>query len=437
MACPDSDCIARNSPKPESIGNSPSRESDHSLENEAAELAESGNLIVPVSERGESPTVEAPAASTPAGPFPFIPPRVAASANLAHSTIAQASEATLRRHQAIRTYDDLERRCIELGSAEYLIDGILPTRSIGLLVGDSGLGKSALLYQAAICIAGGVPFLGHTVRQGRVLYLDYENGLKDSQEMARRLCEHLGLSAVPPEFYFWNYNDCSNLYGSPGNTIFDMINLIRPSLTIIDSLTAFQPQIEEKNAIATEVFQSFRRAIRDWGTTVWGVHHTKKPSTKPGEAPPALDEGDGQKWFLQARGPRALINGSDVRLGVDLPGVSVAVRNSQTGSGNHVALIMRGFGRVRGEIGPLFIARSYDSEGEPMGYRCMIGVGLLFNPDQQAAFTRLPRTFSFGDAQRAYGRGPQATTDFLQKCQRQGLLRKQGRGRYEKREVTE
>ena len=63
--------------------------------------------------------------------------------------------------------------------ASYLVEGLIPTRSVDIVVGDSGIGKTPLMYQLAMCVAAGITFLGHKVQQGRVLYLDYENGIED------------------------------------------------------------------------------------------------------------------------------------------------------------------------------------------------------------------------------------------------------------------
>jgi hypothetical protein len=390
------------------------------------------------------PAVDSPPATPPAiiiplrlAPAPFVTPRISPASVVASNPLIAASLPALRKHFAVRTHDELALRCSELGGTSYVIEDLFPARSIGIVVGDSGFGKSPLLYQAGICVAAGVPFLGQAVSQGKVLYLDYENGLQDSLEMTRRLSSHLGLEAVPAEFTMWHYNDCSSDYSKEDHTIFDMIKALRPRLTIIDSLSAYCPEAEDKNSAVTPVFQGFRRAIRDFETTIVVVHHIKKPSNKPSEQPTPLDECDPKEWLFQTRGARALINSSDVRLAVGMPGVSGGLRNTQHAPGDRLALVLRGFGRIRGEIGPLFIARVHDEEHEPLGYRHLRGVDLLFNDDQEAAFERLPPSFTTGEAERIYERGSQATSDFLNKCIRSKLLRKVGRGRFEKCEGTE
>jgi AAA domain len=356
--------------------------------NEGADSANIDHTPVVLAETAARITAAPP--TTTGVPFQFVRPRVLAAPMAASNPAIEASRPLIRRHFTIRNYDELQQRCLELGAVDYLVEGLLPARSVGIVVGDSGLGKSPLLYQAGICIAAGVPFLGYPVRRGPVLYLDFENGLQDSLSMMRQLSRHVGLEAPPADFDVWNFNDCSPSFGTEGHTVFDIFKFSRPTLIIIDSLSAYQPEIEEKNSIATGVYKALRGVIRDFGTTVLGVHHIRKPSTKPSESPAPLEDSDIRQWFLQTRGPRSLINASDVRLAVDVPGTSVGIRNAHPAARSQIALVLRGFGRVHGEIGPVYIARAFDDEGEPVGYRRMAGIELLFNERQEETLSQLP-----------------------------------------------
>jgi hypothetical protein len=128
-----------------------------------------------------------------------------------------------------------------------------------------------------------------------------------------------------------------------------------------------------------------------------------------------------------------LINGCDVRIGID---IHRRRRASLLADTSDVALVIGGFGRVRGSLPTTFVARILDEEGEPQGYEKMSGTKLLFNSDQEEAFRKLPVVFRFKDAERSYGRGAQATTDFLKKCINVGIMRKNGR-EYRKVAVAE
>jgi len=307
-----------------------------------------------------------------------------------------------RQRWGLHTPATLGERARELTGTGYLVEGLLPSRSIGLLLGDSGLGKSPLVYQLGICVAAGLPFLGRATRQGRVVIADFENGIADSCEMIERISHFLGLPGPPSEdqFLIWTLNDCLPRYGQVGHDLLDMLQDVKPALAIIDSLGSSNPEAEEKNSSATRMLQQFRKLGRDHGTTSVPVHHRRKQSRKAEESAGPLESTmHPRRWFQDARGASALVNGADIRLGVDDPDLSAVQKNE-------VALVVRGYGRIRGEIGPLYLARVPDETGEPVGYRLVTGPELL-NEDQRAAFGKLSQHFTFKDAKHAYSRADQ------------------------------
>lgn len=57
----------------------------------------------------------------------------------------------------------------------YVIQSLVPERSVGFLVGESGAKKTFCALQMAICVATGIDFAGLPVRQGSVLYFAPED----------------------------------------------------------------------------------------------------------------------------------------------------------------------------------------------------------------------------------------------------------------------
>jgi hypothetical protein len=96
-----------------------------------------------------------------------------------------------------------------------------------------------------------------------------------------------------------------------------------------------------------------------------------------------------------------------------------------------IAMVMKGFTRINGEFGPLYVARVFDADGKPIGYRRMIGADLLFNYEQAKAYENLPAEFTFSEARRLLNKGDQSTTNFLKKCEDLGLIKHVGR-KYQK-----
>ncbi len=75
---------------------------------------------------------------------------------------------------ALAYFDDAAAH-VELGD-DYLIDGVLDRKSLGVIYGDSTVGKTFFCLHMAYCIATDTPFFGRKTRKGAVLYVAAESG---------------------------------------------------------------------------------------------------------------------------------------------------------------------------------------------------------------------------------------------------------------------
>jgi AAA domain-containing protein len=319
------------------------------------------------------------------------------------------------RHHLLRP-QDVDRVCAQSHRYTGLVAGFIAHRSISMLIGDSGLGKSPLAYQLALCVAGGIPFLGMPTEQGPVIYADFENNLEDGRDMRNGLCKFLGLPQTPEHFYLW----------SPASDPSGGLNLeatctdLRPAFCIIDSLRSYDPAFEKADH-AGERMNSLHKAAHRGGAAILAIHHIRKPDQ---EGTPSLDGEDTvlMQWLNQASGARAIINQSDSRIGADLP---------KRGRGGD--MVFKWFRRTHGEGGPLYLERVFDDENSPVGYRLAIGVELLGNPAQEQAFEKLPQEFRFREAVKIYGRSDDPTSKWPKRCVAVGILEQVARGTYRKR----
>jgi RecA-family ATPase len=149
------------------------------------------------------------------------------------SLIGPVPAATLTKW-GLHTPQSLRERTHRLNGSSYLVDRLFPFRSVGFLLGDSGLGKSPLWYQLAICVASGTAFLGRAVSKGRAVIVDFENGLVDVQELVERISRYLGLPEPPSDLLIWSVNDCPANFGQHNHTVLEMLREVRPALAIID-----------------------------------------------------------------------------------------------------------------------------------------------------------------------------------------------------------
>lgn len=306
---------------------------------------------------------------------------------------------------------EVDRICAEDAKTRFIIEDLLPAKSIAIVAGDSTIGKSPLVCQLGLCVAAGVPFLGMKTDQRRVLYFDLENSLLDCKGMQDALVQFLGLGNTPGDFL---------LVTEPGD-LEHLISEVKPGLVVIDSLRAFRPDVTEKNPVAGEWLKEIRGLARKYNCSFVFIHHLRKP--KSGEQSLALTgETRVVNWLLEMEGPRALVNQTDVRVAV------------AEGDGNPAALKVKWSRRVYGDSPLVFLERIYDNGGEAAGYRPVTGADFL-SPKQKDALAKLPNPpaeFSFKDAKQALGEGDNRTGEFLRDSKQLGLVEKLGRNRYRK-----
>jgi len=333
------------------------------------------------------------------------------------ATPGETAVASQRHSHGFVTLGELERIC-RAQPSNHIVEGLIPADDVHVAVGDSGLGKTPWAYQLGLCVASGKMFLGHAVKQGRVLYYDLENGREEILEVSRSLCGYLGISSFPPEFH---------VLRDEGNPVplRDAAEEHSPLLVIVDTLRAFRPGAESKNEEMASFLGECKRVARQYHCAILLLHHIRKPGEN---AVPLLETSPVLEWLLQASGARALINQTNTRIAFDVPrgGLSQA---------SDAALVVKSFVKMRGESGPFYLARVLDGDGEPVGYRRIVGCQLLGNQEQEEAFRRLPdapKQFTFKEARYAYGKTDNPTRQWLKKCEAAGLIRQAGRGTYEK-----
>jgi hypothetical protein len=306
----------------------------------------------------------------------------------------------------------LEQLCQEQPTS-YVVEGLLPADDVHVAVGDSGLGKTAWAYQLGLCVASGKPFLDSPVQQGRVLYFDMENGREEILQVGRSLCTYLGIEAFPKNFLI--RSDEAHM------TLADAAAQFKPALVIVDTLRPFRPDAEKTNDEMGKFQQELKAIARKERCAILLLHHVRKPGEL---GVPALEDTDILEWLQQASGARALINQTNTRIAFD---------RSRKAAHADSALVMKSFVKMKGESGPVYIERVCDPQGDPIGYRRIVGVELLGNGEQQTAFARLPEQFTFKEAKFIYDKSDDPTNKWLKKCMAAGLIEKlEKRGLYSK-----
>jgi hypothetical protein len=265
-----------------------------------------------------------------------------------------------------------------------------------------------------MCVSAGMPFLGRPVKQGSVMIFDAENPVRPGRILLSQLRKHLGLEDCPElPLHYWNINAPAEDYGKKGHTFKDYIRMAQPRLVILDPVYAFYPKIENSSQDATEAWQDLRKLMAEVGCSVIGVAHLRKDSANPKARVAPLEKVDNSKmWLQQTRGSSALINGVDLRLGVDAPA-----------SKTDAALILRGFLRLDGELAPIYVNRKFDEDGKPQGYDLGAGPEPFANRHEREVYQALPDRFRYKDVVTRYGgNSDNAVKKFVDKCQQAGMI---------------
>lgn len=295
---------------------------------------------------------------------------------------------------------------------EWMVDGLLMERSVNLLVGDSGLGKTPFGVSLGICIAAGIPFMGREVRQGRVLYCDTESTQHDFNRIIGSVSRTMGLSAPPQDFFFWSPYWTDRVLDAPlSRQLFEHVEAVKPTLAFVDPLRTFWPHADQKGDEAMRMITAMRKL-----DTSWLITHHRRKERQDGFMPTRLAD-DPQGWFQAAAGVLALINHTDARLGAEKQ------------SSGEAELLIGGFVRSFGPINPLYLAREYDDAGKAQGYRSVMGSGFLSDSEREV-WNSLGGTFRYKDVKRALGGNSDSNTKrLLGKLQSLGLAQPDAKGK--------
>lgn len=189
---------------------------------------------------------------------------------------AAPSKFVLTAPGALRLYSTEE--LMHLPPPEWLIQDILTTGSQGsmnVIYGESGIGKSFIALDAAMSVGAGIPWQGHSTRQGLAVYVSAE-GTAGLGQRARAWLQWKGLD--PGDSHIAWLMESVPVYDASEEldillARFDELHE-QPALVVIDTLA--RCFIGDENA--TEDMSKFIRGcdrIRiECGSAVLAIHHT-------------------------------------------------------------------------------------------------------------------------------------------------------------------
>lgn len=154
---------------------------------------------------------------------------------------------------------------------QWLVDGLIPGRTVTMLGGDGGVGKSILALQLATVVAAGRPWLGRDVGAGVAMHLTAED---DAAELHRRVADivaaeglaldeldRLLLSSLAGEDALLATVDQKTKALAPTNLFLDLeaqIAAHQPALVVLDTLADLHAAQENDRAHARQFIGMLR-----------------------------------------------------------------------------------------------------------------------------------------------------------------------------------
>ena len=172
--------------------------------------------------------------------------------------------------------DDLRK----LPDLEWMVDGVLPMTGIGLVIGQSGAGKSFVTLDLLARVSLGLPWFGHDSRRRKTVYV----GLEGRAGIKRRIeaWERQNGSQVPDGFAVV----LDTLKLTEQEDVHDLARAIlnaggEGGLIVIDTLAQASPGIDENSSadmgLVIEALQRLQALV---GGLVLAVHHMGKDTAR-------------------------------------------------------------------------------------------------------------------------------------------------------------
>lgn len=166
---------------------------------------------------------------------------------------------------------------IEIQPTKWLVQGLIPEKSIVFLAGKRGFYKSFGSLHIALCLASGLPVFNRfsTIKVG-VLYIDEENGI----ELIKERCEKIkcGLEIINDvDVAFLSFENMKLDKSEWRDRLEKTLEEYKPSVIIVDSLRRVITFEENKAEDVNSFFTDILRPISEkYGVTWILVHHLRK-----------------------------------------------------------------------------------------------------------------------------------------------------------------
>jgi len=213
-----------------------------------------------------------------------------------------------RYHRArLLAYDTEDIYKLDPLPLSYLVEGLVVREALNLCVAREKTGKSLLALGCGLAIAKGADsYAGLRVESGRVVYIDAENGVKETHRRIRRLSE----MPVPPERFRYielgpepfqlDHHDSLDV-------LEEIISSYEPDLIVLDSFRSLWSGDENRPRDVKQVLDPLRDFLRNHGVAGLLLHHANSGGDTRGTTGIAASVENITKLSRSKNGERTLV----------------------------------------------------------------------------------------------------------------------------------
>lgn len=188
---------------------------------------------------------------------------------------------------------DKELENYQIKEKEWIVDKLIPNKSVCILTGKRGTMKTFLALLLCYSVAKGTKFLNNfDTKQGKIIYLDKENGInimKKRTKMIKDGLESNDNNDFPIGFICFSQIKIDKLGGI--TAIEQILEEHKPKLLIIDTYRRAVGFDENDAGKVSELFVDILRPIVEKNdVSIILIHHNRKSSGGSGESVDEMDE---------------------------------------------------------------------------------------------------------------------------------------------------
>src|SRR3989344_8821948 len=170
-------------------------------------------------------------------------------------------------------------------SSEWIIEGILQPKKIGIIAGSAGTLKSWASLNIAFCVALGLPFVNNfPTTQGAVLFIDRENAKAELKERCHLIKKGLNVEGQDIPVYFLSEQSIKLDIPTGTYKLESFIKQKNISLVIVDTYRrAISYEENDAGAVSKFFVDSIKPICEKTGVSFIFIHHHKKGKSEGNE----------------------------------------------------------------------------------------------------------------------------------------------------------